>query len=288
MSGVDKTVPGGEAIEWESSLTGARHLPHRTACFLLAMGPWAWGAFFVVVPLIVLAATAVVGPEAAIAYVVVCVCLWLMIWFSSPRFANVRYQLRPRTRTLRIETEFTDPEIDQFAALIGSDEIDVDLDGVESVALIPIATHVVCRLQYRSRSFDEPDAIVLPRDRLRGVVDGFQTAGCAVPELTPGDGSKPRTRGVRPLLRVLATPVLIGFIPLYVVQFRLGIDVWPVLFGFAVLVGVLAGQYVTTRLGIRPAGTRARDWVIRWLFDLILAVLSLVAVVVATVAVGSI
>ncbi|ARS91851.1 hypothetical protein B1756_13365 [Natrarchaeobaculum aegyptiacum] len=251
------------------------------------MGTWAWVTLFVVVPIVVLAATPVVGSRAAIAYVVVCACLWLVIWFSSPGFKYASYRLDPRSGTLRLTSEFDDPETSQFAAITGADEVEVDLERVDTVAFVTLPTHVVCQLEYRSLNLTNPEAIVVPRVRLREVADAFRTAGVSVPELTPGSTPRPRARAVGPVLRVFATPVLIGVAPLAVVQRHLGIDVWPILFGFAVLVVVVAARDVTNRIGVRPPGTRARDWVLRWAFDVILTAASLIAIAVAYVLIRS-
>lgn len=283
----DRSVDRERVVEWETRLDGLGRLPHRLGCFLLGMGPWAWSAFFVVVPFAVLAATAVVGPQAAVAYVVVCACLWLMIWFSSPGFKDARYRLDARSGTLRLTTEFDDPEADQVAAITGTDEIDVDLETVESVDLITLFDHVVCRLEYRSTNLTSPEAVIVPRARLRDVADAFQAAGVSVPALTAALEPRPQSRAIGPLIRVLATPVLIGVVPLAVVQRHLGIDVWPILFGFAVLVVLVAARDVSNRIGVRPGGTQARDWLLRWAFDVVLTAVSLIAIAVAYVLVRS-
>lgn len=275
-------------IEWESRFPGVGRLPHRMVAFLVAMNPWMWGGLFVAVPLVALAATTAVGSQAAIAYVVVCACLWLVIWFSSPRFKHTGYLLDASSRTLTIRTEFADPETEQFAAAIGSDEIDVDLEDVDSLITVSLFGHVVCRLRYRSLNLDDPEAVVIPRNRLRDVGDAFRSCDVAFPELAPGDEPKPRGRAIGAWFRLAATPVLIGVLPLYVVQIRLGIDVWPFLFGFVVLVGVMIGRYFTTRAGIRPDGARPRDWIARWAFDVVLAAIALVVVLGAVVVFGSI
>jgi hypothetical protein len=275
-------------LEWESRLPGVSRLPHRMGAFLVGMNPWMWGSLFVAVPLVALAATTIIGPQAAITYVVVCACLWLVIWFSSPRFKHTRHLLEPDSRTLTIRTEFADPETEQFAAAIGTDEIEVDLEEVDSLVTVSLSSHVVCRLRYRSLNLDSPEAVVIPRDRLRDVGAAFRSCNVSFPNLTPGDEPKPRGRAVGAWLRLAATPVLIGALPLYVVQIRLGIDVWPFLFGFAVVAGVMIGRYFTIRSGIRPDGSRPRDWIARWAFDVVLAAVALVVILGASVVFGSI
>jgi len=59
------------------------------------------------------------------------------------------------------------------------------------------------------------------------------------------------------------------------VQVRLGIDVWPFLFGFVLVTWVVIVRHLSVRFGIRPEGTRARDWLLRWGIDIFVAALGL-------------
>jgi hypothetical protein len=65
-------------------------------------------------------------------------------------------------------------------------------------------------------------------------------------------------------------------LPVYIVQVRLGIDVWPFLFGFVLVTWVVIIRHLSVRFGIRLKGSRARDWLLRWGIDLFVAGLGLV------------
>ncbi|WP_251133120.1 hypothetical protein [Halorubrum sp. 2020YC2] len=66
-------------------------------------------------------------------------------------------------------------------------------------------------------------------------------------------------------------------LPIYIVQVRLDIDVWPFLFGFILVPWVVIVRHLSVRFGIRPEGGRARDWLLRWVLDLFVSAVGLVA-----------
>ncbi|MFC5136204.1 MULTISPECIES: hypothetical protein [Haloferacaceae] len=268
-----RTDPG---LSWKTILHGIRRLPHRMAAFIVTMHPVIWGGFFVALPLAVLGSVTVVGSRAAVAYVIVCACLWLMVWFSSAGFKTNHYRLGPEKRTLTIKPEFDDPETEQFAAATGTDERTVDLDTVDAIQFIPLGPIVAARLHYHSFTVTKPEGVLVPRGRLHEVAASFRSCDVSVPELTPDDRPTPQRRPLRAAIRIAATPVLIGVLPVYLVQFRLGIDVWPFLFGFVLVTWVVIVRYLSVRFGIRPEGTRARDWLLRWGIDIFVAGLGLV------------
>jgi len=269
------TAQAESRLSWETKLHGLRRLPHRFAAFIVTMHPVLWIGLFVVFPLAVLGSMTVFGSRAAVAYVIVCACLWLMVWFSSAGFKTNHYLLNPENRTLVIEPEFDDPDTEQFAAVTGTDERTVDLDEVDSLQLIPLGPFVGARLSYRSHTFTKPEGVLIPREQLRQVVASFRSYGVSVPELGAGDRPTPQRRPLRAVVRIAATPVLIGVLPIYIVQVRLGIDVWPFLFGFVLVTWVMIVRHFSVRAGIRPEGGRARDWVIRWGFDVFVAAVGL-------------
>ncbi|WP_256335748.1 hypothetical protein [Halopenitus persicus] len=246
--------------------------------FIVTMHPVAWVGLFVVFPFAVLGSIAVFGSWAAVAYVIVCACLWLMVWFSSAGFKTNHYQLDSTDCTLTIETEFDDPETEQFAAATGTDERTIDLDGIDSLRLISLGPIVAARLRYGSYTLTKPEGLLIPRGQLREIAACFRSCGVSVPELAPGDRPTPQHRSLRTVVRIVVTPVLIGVLPIYVVQFRLGIDVWPFLFGFVLVTWVVIVRHFSVRFGLRPEGTRARDWLLRWVIDLFVAALGLTAV----------
>jgi hypothetical protein len=174
-----------------------------------------------------------------------------------------------------ITPEFDDPDTEQFAAVTGTDERTVDLDEVDSLRLIPLGSFVAARLRYRSHTFTKPEGLLIPRGQLRQVVAGFRSCGVSVPELRAGNRPTPQRRPLRAAARIAATPVLIGVLPIYIVQVRLGIDVWPLLFGFVLVTWVMIVRHFSVRAGIRPEGRRARDWILRWGFDVFVAAVGL-------------
>lgn len=264
-------------LSWETTLHGIRRLPHRMAAFIVTMHPVIWAGLFVVLPLVVLGSMAVFGSRAAIAYVIVCACLWLMVWFSSAGLKMNHYRFDLETHTLTIKPEFDDPETDQFASATGTDEQTIDLNGVDSIQLISLGPIVAARLCYRSYTATKPEGLLVPRGRLREIATGFRSCGVSVPDLTAGDRSTPKRRPLYAAVRIAATPVLIGVLPIYIVQVRLDIDVWPFLFGFVLVTWVVIIRHLSVRFGIRPEGTRARDWLLRWGIDLFIAAVGLVA-----------
>ena len=262
-------------LGWETELHGIRRLPHRMAAFIVTMHPVILGGFFIVLPLAVLGSTTVIGSRAAIAYVIVCACLWLMVWFSSAGFKTNHYRLNSEKQTVTIRPEFDDPETTQFAAATGTDERTIGLDTVDALQLIPLGPIVAARLRYRSATVTKPEGILIPRGQVREIAAGFRSCGVSVPELTPGDRPTPESRPLRSAARIATTPILIGVLPVYIVQFRLGIDVWPFLFGFVLVTWVMIVRHLTVRFGIRPEGARVRDWLLRWAIDLVVAALGL-------------
>ena len=260
---------------WETNLHGIRRLPYRMATFIVTMHPVIWAGFFLVLPLAVLGLMAVFGSQAAVAYVIICACLWLMVWFSSAGFKTTHYRLTPENHTLTIKPEFDDPETNQFAAAIGTDERTIDLDTVDALRLIPLGPIVAARLRYRSYTVTNPEGLLVPRGRLREIAANFRSYGVSVPELTTGNRPTLERRPVRAAARIAATPFLIGVLPVYIVQVRLGIDVWPFLFGFVLVAWVVIVRHLSVRFGIRPEGTRARNWLFRWGIDLFVAALGL-------------
>jgi hypothetical protein len=174
------------------------------------MHPFLWIGLFVVFPLAVLGSMTVFGSRAAVAYVVVCACLWLMVWFSSAGFKTNHYLLDPEHRTLVITPEFDDPDTQRFATVTGTDERTVNIDEVDSLQLIPLGTFVGARLSYRSHTFTKPEGVLIPREQLRQVVASFRSYGVSVPELGAGDRPTPQRRPLRAVVRIAATPVLIG------------------------------------------------------------------------------
>lgn len=261
---------------WETTLHGIRRLPHRTAAFIVMMHPAVWVGLFVALPLAILGSMAVFGSQAAVGYVIVCACLWLMIWFSSAGLKTNRYRLAPETRTLLIELEFNDPDTEQFAAATSADEQTIDLTEVESLQLIPLGPIVAARVRYRSFTFTKPEGFLIPRGQLREITASFRSCGVAVPDLVAGDPPTLQGRPLRAVARIAATPILIGVLPVYIVQVRLGIDVWPFLFGFVLVTWVVIIRHLSVRFGIRLKGSRARDWLLRWGIDLFVAGLGLV------------
>jgi len=262
-------------LSWETNLHGIRRLPHRMAAFIVTMHPVIWGSFFIVLPLAVLGSTTVIGSRAAIAYVIVCACLWLMVWFSSAGFKTNHYWLNSEKRTLTIWPEFDDPETTQFAAATGTDERTIGLDTVDALQLIPLGPIVAARLRYRSTTVTKTEGILIPRGQIREIAAGFRSCGVSVPELTPGDRPIPKRRPLRAAARIATTPVSIGVLPVYIVQVRLGIEVWPFLFGFVLVTWVVIVRHLSVRFGIRPEGARARDWLLRWGIDFVVAALGL-------------
>lgn len=262
-------------LSWETNLHGIRRLPHRMAAFIATMHPIIWGGFFIVLPFAVLSSMTVIGPRAAVAYVIVCACLWLMVWFSSAGFKTNHYRLDSEKRTLTIRPEFGDPETTQFAAATGTDERTIDLETVGALRLIPLGPIVAARLRYRSPTATKPEGILVPRGRAREIAGGFRSCGVSVPESTPGDRPTPKRRPLRAVTRIATTPILIGVLPVYLVQVRLGIEVWPFLFGFVLVTWVVIVRHLSTRVGIRPEGARARDWLVRWGIDAVVAALGL-------------
>ena len=263
-------------LNWETNLRGTRRLPHRMAAFVVTMHPMLWVGLVVVLPLAVLGSTTVFGSRAAIGYVVVCACLWLMVWFSSAGFKTTRYRLISDSRTAIIESEFDDPETKQVAAATGTDEQSIDLSEVDALQLIPLGPIVAARLRYRSVTLTKPGGLLIPRGQLREITAGFRSCDVSIPELASGDPPSLRRRPLRPLARLAATPILLGVLPVYIVQVRLGIDVWPFLFGFVLVTWVVIVRQLSVRFGIRPDGGRARDWLVRWLMDLFVAGVGLV------------
>jgi hypothetical protein len=185
------------------------------------------------------------------------------------------YSLNPENRTLTIEPEFDAPETEQFVAAIGTDERTIDLNGVDSLRLIPLGPFVAARLRYRSYTFTKPEGLLVPREQLHQIATGFRSCDVSVPELAAGDRPMPQRRPLRAAARIAAIPVLVGVLPVYVVQGRLGIDVWPFLFGFFLVTWVVIVRHLSVRFGIRPVGTQARDWLLRWGIDIFVAALGL-------------
>jgi len=262
-------------LSWETDLHGIRRLPHRMAAFIVTMHPVIWGSSFIVLPLAILGSMTVFGSRAAVAYVIVCACLWLMVWFSSAGFKTNHYRLNPEKQTLTIKPKFDDPETTQFAAATGTDERTIDLDTVDALQLIPLGPIVATRLRYQSPTVTKPEGILVPRRRVREIAAGFRSCEVSVPELTPGDRPTPEHRPLRAAARIATTPILIGVLPIYVVQIRLGIEVWPFLFGFVLVTWIVIVRHFSVRFGIRPEGARARDWLLRWGIDLVVAALGL-------------
>ncbi|MGQ3330482.1 hypothetical protein [Halorubrum sp. FL23] len=281
-------IERASGLSWETDLHGIHRLPHRMAAFIVTMHPVIWGGFFIVLPLAILGSITVFGPRAAIAYVIVCACLWLMVWFSSAGFKTHHYRLNPEKRTLTIRPEFDDPETTQFAAATGTDERTVDLNTVDALQLIPLGPIVAVRLCYRTTTVTKPEGLLVPRGRVSEIVASFRSCGVSVPELTPGDRPTPERRPLRVAARIATTPVLIGVLPIYVVQVRLGIEVWPFLFGFVLVTWVVIVRHFSVRFGIRPEGTRVRDWLLRWGIDLVVAALGLAVALGSLTLVGSI
>lgn len=228
------TDPG---LSWETNLHGIRRLPHRMAAFIVTMHPVFWGRFFIVLPLPVLSSTTVIGSRAAIAYVIACACLWLMVWFSSAGFKTNHYWLNSEKRTLTIRPEFDDPETTQFTAATGTDERTIGLDTVDALQLIPLGPIVAARLRYRSATVTKPEGILISRGQVREIAGSFRSCGVSVPELTPGDRPTPECRPLRAAARIATTPILIDVLPVYVVQACLGIEMWPFLFGLVLVTG---------------------------------------------------
>ncbi|WP_256335760.1 hypothetical protein [Halopenitus persicus] len=258
------------------------------AAFIVTMHPVIWGGFFIVLPLAVLGSMTVFGSRAAIAYVIVCACLWLMVWFSSAGFKTNRYRLNSEKQTVTIRPEFDDPETTQFAAATGIDERTIDLDTVDALQLIPLGPIVAARLRYQSPTVTKPEGILIPRGQVREIAAGFRSCGVSVPELTPGDRPTPERRPLRAVARFATTPILIGVLPVYVVQVRLGIEVWPFLFGFVLVTWVMIVRHFSVRFGIRPEGARVRDWLLRWAIDLVVAALGLAVALGLLVLAGSV
>lgn len=77
-------------------------------------------------------------------------------------------------------------------------------------------------------------------------------------------------------------------LPIYLVQVRLGIEVWPFLFGFVLVTWVVIVRNLSTRVGIRPEGARARDWLVRWGIDAVVAALGLAVALGLFVLAGSV
>ena len=271
------TTRAAPGQRWETTLHGIRRLPHRTAAFIVTMHPAVWVGLFVALPLAVLGSTTVFGSRAAVGYVIVCACLWLMIWFSSAGLKTNRYRLTPDTRTLVIESEFDDPETEQFAAATGADEQTIDLTEVESLQLIPLGPIVAARVRYRSLALTKPEGFLIPRGQLREIAVNFRSCGVSVPDLVAGDPPTLQRRPLRAVSRIAATPILIGVLPVYIVQVRLDINVWPFLFGFVLVTWVVIVRHLSVRFGIRPEGGRARDWLLRWGIDLFVSAVGLVA-----------
>ncbi|ELZ38183.1 hypothetical protein [Halorubrum distributum] len=247
------------------------------AAFIVTVHPVVWAGFFFVLPLAILGSLTVVGPQAAIGYVIGCACLWLMVWFSSAGFKTNYYRLSPENRTLTIKPTFDDPDTEQFAAATGTDEQTIDLTEVDSVQLIPLGPIVAARLHYRSLTVTKPEGLLIPRGQLRQIAASFRSCGVSVPELKADTAPALQRRPIRAIARITATPILIGVLPVHIVQGHLDIDVWPFLFGFVLVTWVVIIRHLTVRLGIRPTGSRIRDWLLRWGIDIFVAALGLVA-----------
>jgi hypothetical protein len=275
-------------LTWETNLHGIRRLPHRMAAFIATIHPVIWGSFFMMLPFAVLGSMTVTGSRAAIAYLIVCACLWLMVWFSSAGFKTNQYRLDSEKRTLTIKPESDDPETTQFAAATGTDERAINLETVGALQLIPLGPVVVARLRYRSPTATKPEGILVPRGRAREIAGGFRSCGVSVPESTPGDRPTPKRRPLRSVARIATTPILIGVLPIYLVQVRLGIEVWPFLFGVVLVTWVVIVRNLSTRVGIRPEGARARDWLVRWGIDVVVAALGLAVALGLFVLAGSV
>ncbi|WP_254921665.1 MULTISPECIES: hypothetical protein [unclassified Halorubrum] len=273
---------------WKTTLHGIRHLPHRMAAFIVTMHPVIWAGFFIVLPLVVLGSIALFGSRATVAYVIAFACLWLMIWFSSAGFKTNYYRLTPENRILVIEPEFDDPETEQFAVATGTDEQIIDLTEVDSLQLIPLGPIVAARLHYRSLTVTKPEGLLIPRGQLRQIAASFRSCGVSVPELVAGDPPALQRRPIRAMARIAATPILIGVLPIYIVQVQLDIDVWPFLFGFVLVTWVVIVRNLSVRFGIHPEGSRARDWLLRWGIDLFVAASGLVAALGVLALVGSV
>lgn len=269
------TERAGSGLSWETKLHGIRRLPHRMAAFIVTMHPVIWAGFYVVLPLAILGSVTGVGSQAAIAYVIICACLWLMVWFSSAGFKTNSYQFDSENHTLTIKPEFDDPETTQFAAAIGTDEQTIDLDTVNALQLIPLGPIVAARLRFRSPTVTKPEGLLVPGERVREIAASFRSCDVSVPELTPGDRPTPERWPLRAMARIVTTPLLIGVLPVYVVQVRLDIDVWPFLFGFVLVTWVVIVRHLSVQFGIRPEGTRARDWLLRWGIDVFVTALGL-------------
>ena len=278
---------GDSGLSWETNLHGIRRLPHRMAAFVVTMHPVIWVGFFIILPFAVLGSMTVFGSRAAVAYVILCACLWLMVWFSSAGLKTNHYRLDPEKRTLTIKPEFGHPETEQFAAATGTDERTIGLDTVDALQLIPLGPIVAARLRYQSPTVTKPEGIFIPREQVREIAGHFRSCGVSVPELTLGDRPAPERRPLRAAARIATTPILIGVLPVYVVQVRLGIEVWPFLFGFVLVTWVVIARHFSVRFGIRPEGARVRDWLLRWAIDLIVAALGLAVALGLLALVGS-
>ena len=275
-------------LSWETNLHGIRRLPHRMAAFVVTMHPVIWVGFFIVLPLAVLGSTTIIGSRAAIAYVSLCACLWLMIWFSSAGLKTNHYRLDPEKRSLTIRPEFDDPETTQFAAATGTDERTIDLDTVDAFQLVSLGPIVAARLRYRSPTITKPEGLLIPCRQAREIAASVRSCGVSIPELTLSDHPTPKRRPLRAMARIATTPILIGVLPIYVVQVRLDIEAWPFLFGFVLVTWVVIVRHLSVRFGIRPEGARARDWLLRWGIDLVVTALGLAVALGLLVLAGSV